>query len=81
MAKYTIQGLDCASCANEIECELKKAHGLEDARLSFRRGVLYIDESPGSTRAGDHRAYGAGVTITSPRSSPNRGNGHQACRR
>jgi len=77
MAKYTIQGLDCASCANEIECELKKTPGLEDARLSFAAGVLYIDESQ-ETRAREIiERMEPGVTISSSRSSPKRGNGHE----
>ncbi len=43
MAKYRVVGLDCANCANEIECALKKEKGLEDARLSFATGTLHID--------------------------------------
>lgn len=77
MAKYTIQGLDCASCANEIECELKKTPGLEDARLSFAAGVLYIDESQEARAREIIEGMEPGVTITSSRSSPKRGNGHE----
>jgi Cd2+/Zn2+-exporting ATPase len=77
MAKYTIQGLDCASCANEIECELKRTPGLEDARLSFAAGVLYIDESQESRAREIIERMEPGVTITSSRSSPNRGAGHE----
>lgn len=43
MTKYTIQGLDCAQCANEIECALQKNEGLKDARISFATGTAYLD--------------------------------------
>jgi len=43
MTKYKIQGLDCAQCANEIECALQKSEGLGDARISFATGYAYID--------------------------------------
>jgi len=43
MTKYRILGLDCPNCANEVECALKKAKGLEDTRLSFASGTIYLD--------------------------------------
>lgn len=43
MTKYMIQGLDCAQCANEIECALQKNEGLKDARISFATGTAYLD--------------------------------------
>ncbi|MDP3177972.1 MAG: HAD-IC family P-type ATPase, partial [Spirochaetaceae bacterium] len=43
MTKYEIRGLDCAQCATDLECALKKAQGLEDTRLSFATKALYLD--------------------------------------
>lgn len=45
MTKYTIIGLDCANCANEIECALRKGAGMEGSRVSFATSALYIDEA------------------------------------
>jgi len=43
MKKYKIKGLDCAQCANEIECALQKTPGLERTRLSFATGTVVLD--------------------------------------
>lgn len=33
--RYTLAGLDCASCANKIEQELRKVEGLEGVNVNF----------------------------------------------
>jgi Cd2+/Zn2+-exporting ATPase len=43
MKKYKIKGLDCAQCANEIECALQKTPGLERTRLSFATETIVLD--------------------------------------
>jgi Cd2+/Zn2+-exporting ATPase len=69
MAKYTIRGLDCASCASEIECELKRTPGLEDARLSFAAGALYIDEAQEENARSIIERLEPGVTIEAAESA------------
>lgn len=43
MAKYRINGLDCAQCANEIETALRKVEGLESSRVSFATKVVQLN--------------------------------------
>ncbi len=64
MAKYRVEGLDCANCANEIECALKKEKGLEDARLSFATGTLHIDPRYQDAASQIIERVEPGVTIT-----------------
>lgn len=42
LKKYRIEGLDCASCANEIEAELRKLDGFDGASVSFSTGTVVI---------------------------------------
>lgn len=74
MAKYSIEGLDCAHCANDIECELRKAEGLGDARLNFAAAALYIDESHESRAREIIGRIEPGVTIRAENKSE-RGSG------
>jgi Cd2+/Zn2+-exporting ATPase len=43
MTKYRIKGLNCAQCANEIECALQRAPGLENSRISVATGTVVLD--------------------------------------
>ena len=40
--KYYIEGMDCASCALNIEKGVKKIAGVKDAQVSFPNGTLYV---------------------------------------
>lgn len=40
--KYRIEGLDCASCANEIEVALRKINGFDGATVSFATSTITI---------------------------------------
>ncbi|MFW6292798.1 MAG: heavy metal translocating P-type ATPase, partial [Spirochaetota bacterium] len=42
LAKYRIEGLDCANCANEIEGALRKLEGFDGATVSFSTGTVVI---------------------------------------
>ncbi len=42
LVKYRIQGLDCASCANNIEAALRKLEGFDGATVSFATGTILI---------------------------------------
>ena len=45
--RYTIENLDCPSCAIEIEKDIQKLHGVKQARLNFinkKLEVLYEDK-------------------------------------
>lgn len=42
MQKYTIEGLDCAQCANEIETALRKIEGFDGASVSFATETILI---------------------------------------
>lgn len=64
MAKYDIHGLDCANCANEIECELQKRKGLESARVSFATGTIYLDAEYASQAQEIISRVEPGVTIS-----------------
>ncbi len=41
--RHVLQGLDCPSCAAEIEAELRKVSGLEDASLNFATRSVRMD--------------------------------------
>ncbi len=45
--KLTVEGMDCASCATNIERSLKKVPGLKDARVSLmtRKAIVEADDS------------------------------------
>ena len=45
--KLTVEGMDCASCATNIERSLKKILGLKDARVSLmtRKAIVEADDS------------------------------------
>ena len=45
--KFKIKGLDCANCAAELEREIKKVEGIEEAAISFmtERMELEYDET------------------------------------
>ncbi len=43
MAKYRIQGLDCANCALKIEKALNREAGLENARVNFAAATIEFD--------------------------------------
>ncbi len=45
--KFKIKGLDCANCAAELEREIKKVEGIEEAVISFmtERMELEYDET------------------------------------
>jgi Cd2+/Zn2+-exporting ATPase len=66
MTKYRINGLDCANCANEIECALKKEKGLENARLSFATGAIYLDAKHVDKAQDIISRIEPGVTLSSP---------------
>lgn len=42
MQKYTIEGLDCAQCANEIETALHKIEGFDGSSVSFATETILI---------------------------------------
>ena len=46
-SKFKIKGLDCANCAAELEREIKKVEGIEEAVISFmtERMELEYDET------------------------------------
>lgn len=33
--KFSIEGLDCANCANELESEIKKINGITNVNINF----------------------------------------------
>lgn len=35
ISKFKIKGLDCANCASQLEREIKKIDGVENASISF----------------------------------------------
>lgn len=35
ISKFKIKGLDCANCASQLEREIKKVEGVENASISF----------------------------------------------
>ncbi|MCD1653582.1 cadmium-translocating P-type ATPase [Treponema zuelzerae] len=70
MTKYKIQGLDCAQCANEIECALQKNEGLTDARISFATGYAYIDSRYEDQARSIIDKVEPGVTITAEGTKP-----------
>jgi copper chaperone CopZ len=41
--KFKIKGLDCANCAAELEREIKKIDGIDDASISFMSEKLIIE--------------------------------------
>ena len=41
--KFKIKGLDCANCAAELEREIKKINGIDDASISFMAEKLIIE--------------------------------------
>ncbi len=41
--KFKIKGLDCANCAAELEREIKKIKGIEEASISFMSERLIIE--------------------------------------
>jgi Cd2+/Zn2+-exporting ATPase len=43
MTKYLLQGLDCASCANEIEKALQKVEGLSAVQVNFATQSVVLD--------------------------------------
>lgn len=45
--KFKIKGIDCANCAAELEREIQKIDGVEEASLSFmaERLVIQCDDS------------------------------------
>ena len=45
--KFKIKGLDCANCAAELEREIKKVDGVDEASISFmsERLVIECDEA------------------------------------
>ena len=43
MTKYILKGLDCASCANEIEVALRKVDGLGSVQVSFATQSVVLD--------------------------------------
>ena len=45
-SKFKIKGLDCASCAAELERHIKKIDGIENANISFitQRMEIEFDE-------------------------------------
>ncbi|MFW5769528.1 MAG: heavy metal translocating P-type ATPase [Spirochaetota bacterium] len=44
LKRYRIRGLDCASCANEIETALRKLEGFDRASVSFSTNTIMIPE-------------------------------------
>lgn len=44
--KFKIKGLDCANCAAELENEISKVEGINEASISFmtERLVMELDE-------------------------------------
>jgi Cd2+/Zn2+-exporting ATPase len=44
LKKYRIEGLDCASCANEIETKLRTLEGFDGATVNFSTGTITIPE-------------------------------------
>ena len=38
-----LENLDCASCANKIECEVKKINGISKASVNFVSSKLEVD--------------------------------------
>ncbi len=44
MQKYRIEGIDCASCANDIETALRKLDGFDGASVSFATNTISIPE-------------------------------------
>lgn len=41
--KFKIKGLDCANCAAELEREIKKIKGIDEASISFMSERLIIE--------------------------------------
>lgn len=41
--KFKIENLDCASCANELECALEKIDIIENVSISFMMQKLTFD--------------------------------------
>ena len=41
--KFKIKGLDCANCAAELEREIKKIDGIDEASISFMSEKLIIE--------------------------------------
>ena len=44
MQRYRIEGIDCASCANDIEVALRKLDGFDGASVSFATSTISIPE-------------------------------------
>ena len=45
MKKYAVKGMHCASCARNIEKEVKKIEGVKEANVNFANGKLYVDKA------------------------------------
>ena len=71
MTKYRIQDLDCAQCANKIECELKQIPGLETTRLSFATGTIFLEEKQERIAQQIIDRIEPGVTIVPFEAAPN----------
>lgn len=44
MAKYILEGLDCAHCAQEIESALRRVDRFRDARVNFATQSVHLEE-------------------------------------
>ncbi len=45
MARFPLEGLDCASCAMKLERALQKSNGLEQAKINFASSTLEVEPS------------------------------------
>ncbi len=41
--KFKMENVDCANCANKMECNIKKLAGVNDASINFMMQKLTID--------------------------------------
>ena len=41
--KLSLEGLDCANCANKIEAKVNKINGIKNASLNFSTTVLTVE--------------------------------------
>jgi copper chaperone CopZ len=46
--KLDFSGIDCPSCAQDVIDEIKKAPGVDDARLNYPAGKIYVTARDGA---------------------------------
>lgn len=44
MMEYKVKGLSCPNCTQELESKIRKLDNADDARLSYAKGKLYLNE-------------------------------------